>query len=144
MRVNIKKASEVILATDDDREGEAIAWHICMSFDLPQYTKRIIFHEITKPAIKKALSNPTYLDMNKIYSQQSRQILDLLVGFKVSPILLKNISGKSGLSAGRCQSSVLRLVYDNYKEIKERKGKKRYQTIVCFMSQIYHHLSHLN
>ena len=66
LRANIKKASEVILATDDDREGEAIAWHICMSFDLPpQYTKRIIFHEITKPAIKKALSNPTYLDMNK-------------------------------------------------------------------------------
>ena len=133
LRANIKKASEVILATDDDREGEAIAWHICMSFDLsPQYTKRIIFHEITKPAIKKALSNPTYLDMNKIYSQQSRQILDLLVGFKVSPILWKNISGKSGLSAGRCQSSALRLVYDNYKEIKERKGKKRYQTIALF------------
>lgn len=133
LRANIKKASEVILATDDDREGEAIAWHICMSFDLPpQYTKRIIFHEITKPAIKKALSNPTYLDMNKIYSQQSRQILDLLVGFKVSPILWKNISGKSGLSAGRCQSSALRLVYDNYKEIKERKGKKRYQTISLF------------
>ena len=133
LRVNIKKASEVILATDDDREGEAIAWHICMSFDLPpQYTKRIIFHEITKPAIKKALINPTYLDMNKIYSQQSRQILDLLVGFKVSPILWKNISGKRGLSAGRCQSSALRLVYDNYKEIKERKGKKRYQTIALF------------
>ena len=64
--------------------------------------------------IKKALINPTYLDMNKIYSQQSRQILDLLVGFKVSPILWKNISGKRGLSAGRCQSSALRLVYDNY------------------------------
>tara|TARA_B100001094_G_scaffold312757_1_gene349772 strand:+ start:1923 stop:4235 length:2313 start_codon:yes stop_codon:yes gene_type:complete len=133
LRSNIKKASEVILATDDDREGEAIAWHICKSFDLSlTHTKRIIFHEITKPAIKKALSNPTYLDLNKIYSQQSRQILDLLVGFKVSPILWKNISGKSGLSAGRCQSSALRLVYDNYQDIKNRKGKKVYNTVGMF------------
>jgi len=133
LRSSIKKATEVILATDDDREGEAIAWHICMAFDLsPQHTKRIIFHEITKPAIKKALNNPTYLDMNKIYSQQSRQILDLLVGFKVSPILWKNISGKSGLSAGRCQSSALRLVYDNYVDIRNRKGKKVYNTVGIF------------
>ena len=133
LRTSIKNASEVILATDDDREGEAIAWHICMSFDLsPQHTKRIIFHEITKPAIKNALNNPTYLDMNKVYSQQSRQILDLLVGFKVSPILWKNISGKSGLSAGRCQTSALRLVYDNYQEIKDRKGNKVYNTVGLF------------
>lgn len=129
LRTNIKKASEVILATDDDREGEAIAWHICMSFDLPpQFTKRIVFHEITKPAIQKALANPTTLDINKINSQQSRQILDLLVGFKVSPILWKNISGKSGLSAGRCQSTALRLVYDNYKETNQQTGKKVYNT----------------
>lgn len=129
LRTHIKKASEVILATDDDREGEAIAWHICMSFDLPpQFTKRIIFHEITKPAIQKALSNPTILDMDKVYSQQSRQILDLLVGFKVSPILWKNISGKSGLSAGRCQSTALRLVYDNYKQTNKQTGKQVYNT----------------
>lgn len=129
LRTNIKKASEVILATDDDREGEAIAWHICMSFELPpQFTKRIIFHEITKSAIQKALSNPTTLDINKVYSQQSRQILDILVGFKVSPILWKNISGKSGLSAGRCQSTALRLVYDNYKQTNNQAGKKVYNT----------------
>jgi len=129
LRDSIKKASEVILATDDDREGEAIAWHICLSFQLPiQFTKRIIFHEITKPAIKKALANPTTLNLNKINSQQSRQILDLLVGFKVSPILWKNISGKSGLSAGRCQSTALRLVYDNYKQTNQQTGKKVYNT----------------
>ena len=129
LRTNIKKSSEVILATDDDREGEAIAWHICMSFDLsPIHTKRIIFHEITKPAIKKALNSPTTLNMNKIYSQQSRQILDLMVGFKVSPILWKNISGKSGLSAGRCQSTALRLVYDNYKKTYKQQGNAVYNT----------------
>lgn len=134
LRDSIKKASEVILATDDDREGEAIAWHICMSFQLPpQFTKRIIFHEITKPAIKKALANPTTLNLNKINSQQSRQILDLLVGFKVSPILWKNISGKSGLSAGRCQSTALRLVYDNYKQTNQQEGKKVYNTCGDFI-----------
>ena len=133
LRTNIQKASEVILATDDDREGEAIAWHICMLFNLSiQRTKRIIYHEITKPAIKKALDNPTHLNINKIYSQQSRQVLDLLVGFKVSPVLWKNISGKSGLSAGRCQTSALRLVYDNYKEISNKTGKCVYNTVADF------------
>ena len=133
LRTNIQKANEVILATDDDREGEAIAWHICMLFNLSiQHTKRIIFHEITKPAIKKALDNPTHLNINKIYSQQSRQVLDLLVGFKVSPVLWKNISGKSGLSAGRCQTSALRLVYDNYKEISNKTGKCVYNTVANF------------
>jgi DNA topoisomerase-1 len=133
LRTNIKKASEVILATDDDREGEAIAWHICMSFQLPiQHTKRIIFHEITKPAIKKALANPTTLNLNKIYSQQSRQILDLLVGYKISPILWSNISRRGKLSAGRCQSTALRLVYDNYKTTENQTGKKVYSTSGLF------------
>ena len=133
LRNNIRKSSEVILATDDDREGEAIAWHICVLFNLSiQHTKRIIFHEVTKSAIKKALENPTYLNINKIYSQQSRQILDLLVGFKISPILWKNISGKSGLSAGRCQTSALRLVYDNYKDIANKTGKCVYNTVGMF------------
>jgi len=133
LRTYIQKANEVILATDDDREGEAIAWHICMLFNLSiQHTKRIIFHEITKPAIKKALNNPTHLNINKIYSQQSRQVLDLLVGFKVSPVLWKNISGKSGLSAGRCQTSALRLVHDNYNEISNKTGKCVYNTVANF------------
>lgn len=133
LRKYISKSSEVILATDDDREGEAIAWHICESFNLSvQHTKRIIFHEITKPAVKKALANPTTLNINKIYSQQSRQILDLLVGYKISPILWTNISRRGKLSAGRCQSTALRLVYDNYKITDQQTGNIVYVTTGVF------------
>ena len=109
LRKAIKNANEVILATDDDREGEAIAWHICQTFNLNiETTKRIIFHEITKKAILHAVNNPKKLDMNKVMAQQSRQILDLIVGYTVSPILWKYISrnAKKGLSAGRCQTPV--------------------------------------
>ena len=121
----IKRADEIILATDDDREGEAISWHICDQYNLNlTSTKRIIFHEITKSAIKEALYNFTYVDMNKVYSQQARQILDLIVGYKLSPILWKHISRTSKLSAGRCQSPALRLVYDNYKELETEKEKR--------------------
>mgnify|MGYP001228522694 CR=1 FL=1 len=134
----IDKSSEVILATDDDREGEAIAWHICIHFNLPvDRTKRIIFHEITKKALKNAVSNFTYLDMDKVYAQQSRQILDLIVGFKLSPLLWKYISRKSKLSAGRCQSSALRLVYDNYKDLLENnEGTKKYDTVGIFTEKL--------
>tara|TARA_B100000073_G_scaffold344870_1_gene352621 strand:+ start:1426 stop:3693 length:2268 start_codon:yes stop_codon:yes gene_type:complete len=125
----IKRADEIILATDDDREGEAISWHICDQYNLNlTSTKRIIFHEITKSAIKEALYNFTYVDMNKVYSQQARQILDLIVGYKLSPILWKHISRTSKLSAGRCQSPALRLVYDNYKELEKETGEKVYDT----------------
>ena len=86
LRKEINKSSEVILATDDDREGEAIAWHICQEFRLPvATTKRIIFHEITKPAILKAMENPTVVNMDMVHAQQARQVLDVLVGYKVSP-----------------------------------------------------------
>lgn len=108
--------SNVIIATDDDREGEAIAWHICDIFDLPiGTTKRIVFHEITKPAIQKAMQTPGVIDMNVVLAQQARQILDMIVGFKISPFLWKHIhnSKTNGLSAGRCQTPALRLVYDN-------------------------------
>ena len=135
LRMLIKKSSEVILATDDDREGEAIAWHLCQVFKLPiNTTKRIIFHEITKSAIQHAIGNPTHLNMDKVCAQQARQILDLLVGFKISPILWKHISrnSKSGLSAGRCQTPALRLIYDNQKEIDNSPGKKVYETIGYF------------
>ena len=89
----INGSSEVILATDDDREGEGIAWHICSLFELSfEKTKRIIFHEITKSAITNAVKNPTKLDMNIVNAQQARQILDLLVGFMISPALWQNIS----------------------------------------------------
>ena len=130
----IDKSTEVILATDDDREGEAIAWHICIHFRLPvDRTKRIIFHEITKKALKNAVNNYTYLDMDKVYAQQSRQILDLIVGYKLSPLLWKYISRNSKLSAGRCQSSALRLVYDNYKDLLDNnEGSKKYDTVGIF------------
>jgi len=133
LRTAIKNAKEVILATDDDREGEAIAWHICKAFNLPvSTTPRIIFHEITKSAIKKAVANPTVIDMNKVNAQQARQVLDCLVGFTISPILWANISRKSGLSAGRCQTPALRLIYDNQQEINNAPGRIAYDTTGYF------------
>ena len=129
----IKNSKEVILASDDDREGEAIAWHICKVFKLSvQTTKRIIFNEITKSAIQKAVSQPTIINMNTVYAQQSRQILDILIGFKISPILWSKISVKSGLSAGRCQTPALRLIYENQKDIDNSPGKKVYNTTGYF------------
>lgn len=125
----IAKCSDVLLATDDDREGEAIAWHICKVAGLdPLHTKRIIFHEITKSALQKAVLNPGRINMDMVNSQKARQVLDLLVGFTISPVLWKHISQnkKSALSAGRCQTPALRLVYDNENDIKENPGKKCY------------------
>ena len=135
LREAIKKATEVVLATDDDREGEAIAWHICKTFNLPiKSTKRIIFHEITKSAIKTAISNPIRVNMNTVNAQLARQVLDLLVGFTISPILWKHISRNTqgSLSAGRCQTPALRLVYEQQKLINESPGRKVYDTIGIF------------
>ena len=127
----INKADTVLLATDDDREGEAIAWHICMLFKLNIHkTKRIKFHEITKSALLHAVKNPTYLDLPLIYAQQSRQIMDLIVGYKISPLLWKFIA--KNLSAGRCQTPALRLIYDNYKNIQDNLGKQVYETTGYF------------
>ncbi len=130
----VKKAKEVLIATDDDREGEGIGWHLCQVFGLPLNTKRIIFHEITKDAIQRAVKNPGVLNINVIYAQQARQILDVLVGYKISPILWQHITNnsKSGLSAGRCQTPALRLVYDNQKDIDSSPGKKVYNTTGYF------------
>ncbi len=133
----IQNAKEVILATDADREGEAIAWHIATIFKLGiKNTKRIIFHEITETAIKNALQNPTTINMDLVYSQQGRQILDLLVGFKISPILWKYIvsNRKNSLSAGRCQTPALKLVYENYKDIINSPGKQSFNTSGYFTS----------
>ena len=147
----INKAKEVILATDDDREGEAIAWHIAQTFGLNiESNKRIIFHEITERAIKNSLSNPTTINMNTVYAQQGRQILDLIVGFKITPLLWKHIvsNTKNSLSAGRCQSPALRLVYDNYKEIQQSPGKLSFNSVGYFTSKNipfalnFNHLSH--
>ena len=133
----LKDTSEVIIATDDDREGEAIGWHLCNVLKLPvNTTRRMIFHEVTETAIQKAVSNLTKINMNLVYSQQARQILDLIVGFKISPILWKKISHtEKGLSAGRCQTPALKLVYENQKEIDVSPGKKMYNTTGYFTSK---------
>ena len=135
IRSAIEKADEVIIATDDDREGEAIGWHICDLFGLDiTNTKRIIFHEITETAIKKAILNPKRINMNIVNAQKSRQILDLLVGFTISPILWKCLSRKhdNSLSAGRCQTPALRIVYENYLDIKQSPGKLVHNTFGYF------------
>lgn len=133
----IKDATEVIIASDDDREGEAIGWHVCETFNLPvSTTKRIIFHEITGSALKRAVSSARTLDMNVVRAQQARQILDMLVGFKISPVLWDKISYQTArsLSAGRCQTPALRLVYDNQKELDASPGRKVYKTTGYFTS----------
>uniref|UniRef100_A0A6C0E8P8 DNA topoisomerase n=1 Tax=viral metagenome TaxID=1070528 RepID=A0A6C0E8P8_9ZZZZ len=116
LKEEIQKADEVILATDDDREGEAIAWHVARLFKLDMgKTKRILFHEITESALQNALRKPGYLNMNVVNAQRARQVLDLLVGYKISPMLWKEFSNES-LSAGRCQTPALRIVYDKHVE----------------------------
>lgn len=133
LRGLIKKAKDVIIATDDDREGEGIGWHICDLFNLPpQSTKRIIFNEITKTALIDAVKYPTILNMNLVYAQQARQILDLIVGYRISPVLWENISRKSGLSAGRCQSPALKIIYENQKTIEKSPGSQSYNTVGYF------------
>ena len=133
IRSKIMHAKEVILATDDDREGEAISWHVCNLFNLSiTTTKRIIFHEITKPALLHSINNPTFLNMNIVSSQFGRQILDILVGYKITPILWEKISRTKKLSAGRCQTIALRLVYDRQTEINNSKGVKSYNTTGYF------------
>ena len=137
LRQEIAKSDEVILATDDDREGEAIAWHICQLFDLSvDNTQRILFHEITENALQHAVLNPTKINMNIVNAQLARQIIDMLVGYNISPVLwrLKTDSkiNKSSLSAGRCQTPCLRLIYDNYLDIKNAPGKLVYNTTGYF------------
>jgi len=134
IRKAVKEAKEVFLATDDDREGEAIAWHLCDYFGLPvQTTKRIVFHEVTESALKYAVQNYGYLNMALVEAQLARQIVDILVGYKLSPILWKNV--KEGTSAGRCQTPALRLIYDNYKAIQAAPGCKEYNTTGYFTTQ---------
>ena len=135
LRAAINKSDEVVLASDDDREGEAIAWHLCDVFKLPiGTTKRIKFHEITKNALEHAVRHPVVLDMNLVRAQQARQVLDRLVGFQVSPILWKHVSSKQGLSAGRCQTPALRILYENHKAVEASEGTKQYTTIGYFTS----------
>ena len=126
-------ATEVILATDDDREGEIIAWHICQVCKLPLTTKRILFREITKTEILKAVSNPTTINMNRVYSQTTRQILDIYIGFKISPLLWKYV--KHTLSAGRCQTPALHLIAEREKEIESQGYETNYQVSGFFTNK---------
>jgi DNA topoisomerase-1 len=121
----INLSAKVVVATDDDREGESIAWHICELFHLPiDKTERIVFHEITKDALEYAVKYPMRINMNIVHSAHARQILDLLIGYKISPFLWKHISSNgSTLSAGRCQTPALRIVYENELERLERLEK---------------------
>ena len=113
-----KKSGEVWLATDEDREGEAISWHLCEVLDLnPKTTKRIVFHEITKPAILQAVESPRRVDMNLVMAQQARRILDRIVGFELSPVLWRKMSMRNNLSAGRVQSVAVRLIAEREREI---------------------------
>jgi DNA topoisomerase-1 len=114
----VKKVDDVWLATDEDREGEAISWHLCKVLGLDEgKTKRIVFREITKPAIQNAISKPRTVDINLVNAQQARRILDRLVGFELSETLWKKVKGK--LSAGRVQSVAVKLIVEREKEIRE-------------------------
>jgi len=121
LKSEAKKSSEVILATDEDREGEAIAWHLVQALGLDK-SKRIVFHEITANAIKEALKKPRDIDIKLVNAQQARRILDRLVGYKLSPLLWKKIA--KGLSAGRVQSVAVRLVVERAKEIEDFKPEE--------------------
>lgn len=117
----VKTADQVWLATDEDREGEAIAWHLCEVLGLnPKITKRIVFHEITKSAIEEAIKNPRTVDMQLVQAQQARQILDRLVGFELSPVVWQKVPG--GKSAGRVQSPAVRLLVEREREIETFEG----------------------
>jgi DNA topoisomerase-1 len=129
MRKTVAKYSplNILLATDDDREGEAIAWHICQVCSLDVFTtKRIIFHEITQPALLVAVANPVRINLSLVAAQQARQVLDLVVGYKISPLLWRHLGGnrKNALSAGRCQTPALRLVFDHNREYTEARASE--------------------
>lgn len=137
LKEKAEKASEIILATDEDREGEAIAWHLLEALKIQDQdkagkVKRIVFHEITKPAIEHALLNPRKLDLNLVDAQQARRILDRLVGYELSPFLWKKI--RFGLSAGRVQSVAVRLVVEREREI-DKFIKEEYWTIEALVSK---------
>lgn len=115
-----KKADEVWLASDEDREGESISWHLAELLNLnPTTTKRIVFHEITKPAIQKAVQTPRTINMNLVNAQQARRVLDRIVGFELSPVLWRKIGQKGGLSAGRVQSVAVKLIVEKEREINQ-------------------------
>ena len=134
LKKNVKVVGKdnVWLATDEDREGEAIAWHLCKVLDLPiETTKRIVFHEITKDAITNAIQNPRTVDMNLVQAQQARQILDRLVGFELSPVVWQKVPG--GKSAGRVQSPAVRLLVEREREIMKFAGSSQFKVTAIFI-----------
>src|SRR6187397_1927609 len=123
-----KKSDEVWLASDEDREGESISWHLCEVLGLdPETTKRIVCHEITKTAIKKAVANPRTVNMDLVNAQQARRILDRIVGFELSPVLWRKISRSNSLSAGRVQSVAVRLIVEREREINNFESASPYK-----------------
>jgi DNA topoisomerase-1 len=133
LKESVKKADEVWLATDEDREGEAISWHLCQVLGLdPVATKRIVFTEITKPAIQKAVANPRNLDIDLVNAQQARRVLDRLVGYELSEVLWRKIKGQ--LSAGRVQSVAVRLVVDREREINNFKVESFFKVKAHFFT----------
>ncbi len=131
LKTEAKKADKVWLASDEDREGEAISWHLCEVLGLDeQQTSRIVFHEITKPAILRAIEEPRRIDMNLVAAQQARRVLDRLVGFKLSPVLWRKV--KPSLSAGRVQSVAVRLIVEREREIQQFKSEPFYSISAIF------------
>ncbi len=130
----VKSAEIVWLASDEDREGEAIAWHLCEVLGLdPATTRRIVFHEITKNAIEEAISHPRAIDLNRVDAQQARRVLDRIVGFELSPVLWKKI--KPALSAGRVQSVAVRLIVERENEIKAFRSESYYRVNATFLDK---------
>jgi len=131
LRKAAKEAQDVWLASDEDREGEAIAWHLTQALKLdPKKTKRIVFHEITKPAITAAIEKPRTVDLALVDAQQARRVLDRLVGYQLSPVLWKKI--RTGLSAGRVQSVAVRLIAEREREIREFTAESSYKVVAIF------------
>jgi DNA topoisomerase I len=133
LRSLAKKSEDIWLATDEDREGEAISWHLCEVLDLdPKTTKRIVFHEITKPAIQRAVSNPRTVNMDLVNAQQARRVLDRIVGFELSPVLWRKMSMQNNLSAGRVQSVSVRLIVEREREITKFKAESAFKIEALF------------
>ena len=131
LRSNAEKVEKIWLASDEDREGEAISWHLCEVLGLDEEkTNRIVFHEITKPAILEAIEHPRHLNMNLVNAQQARRVLDRIVGFKLSPVLWRKV--KPALSAGRVQSVAVRLIVEREREIQDFKSETYYSVNAIF------------
>ena len=131
LKSTAKQAKKIWLASDEDREGEAISWHLCEVLGLDEEkTSRIVFHEITKPAILDAIQHPRHLDMNLVNAQQARRVLDRIVGFKLSPVLWRKV--KPALSAGRVQSVAVRLIVEREREIQKFKSEPYYRVNAVF------------